>query len=367
MADSSYDFDFSDADYPSTDEEGVSTGITRANDGSNVPLYDHNVWIISCRRYRSMSQFASQVLLFQPDTRLFCHKGNACLIQHPDHMARYCHRIPVPQPCLATHSNPHAIPLVQQTYELTADLDFLNSGDLASRCPTGKNIIIYVHGHRTRYYRAIAVLDHIRSICRDDKSLKLRDYIVMGFVWPCHSKKISYSLARAKVPQVAVILRNSILALQKAGNVVDAVISHSMGTRVALAALDSSIPDRSSPAISKLFLLAAAVSRDALYREYLITNITARYIYNIFSNDDDVLASGFGWGELVSSLAVSSHIFGYGGEALGLRGAVLPEDLLRDISDRFTDVDVSQDVHNHSIHAYLCSKGFLFNFYEESD
>ena len=57
-------------------------------------IYLATIWMLSVRPVRHMNRFAPTTLLFQPDTRLFCHHGGHCRITNTDHISRYCHDLP---------------------------------------------------------------------------------------------------------------------------------------------------------------------------------------------------------------------------------------------------------------------------------
>ena len=222
--------------------------------------------------------------------------------------------------------------------------------------PRNSNVVLYVHGHRTRYYKVIAALSHLFHICQN--TVAADSCYVIGFLWPCHSKKVSSAKAKDKAStQAALRLTNSIAALQHHGNQVH-VIGHSMGCRVALVALrDTSI----LLPVSSFLLLAAAVSEKEFLSEFPRSALKANKIVNVYSLEDDVLQKGFVLGERLSTIynwfgstlahkdkPVALDIDGARDEAIGLCGVAQP-------SDQFVDIDASSQVHTHSIHAYLAA------------
>jgi esterase/lipase superfamily enzyme len=307
-----------------------------------------------------MSSFARRILLFQPDIRLYCALGETCSILNQEHRARYSHVLPRAKAVEPTVDNPFGVPLVKRTYELVSpepgNSAFVNEA-ASEHIPSRKRIVIYVHGHRTRYFRAVAVLDHIMNIIRDGSGA-VQPVIVVGFLWPCHSAKVSYGLARSKTNQAGQILRNAILALQNRNNTIEAVIGHSLGARVVLNALCRSViplPALRRP-VTRVYLLAAAVSQNAFQGEYLLSSLDTVRVLTFHSSNDPVLEAGFGWGELVSTFSVVSHVLNGDGVALGLSGPNLPADAAD--ADKLIAVNVSDFVRSHSIHAYLAAESF---------
>jgi pimeloyl-ACP methyl ester carboxylesterase len=343
------------SDTSSTCEEQMNLVSERATISPDVlsPHYSSQVWIISARPSRKMNRFARQTLMFQPDIRLFCHHGERCGIVNRGHWSRYCHTFPS-YDNQVTESNPYGIPGIERTWRLDSDREirFVGTGH-NEPLPSDSDVILYIHGHRNRYFRVTAALNHIKNICNSNP--KTANRIVIGFLWPCHANKVSYGLARSRTPQAAGILRQAIAALQSRGNRISDIVGHSMGARVALTTLLRR-PEPIIEPVERLIMLAAAVPCDSLDHEFLVNNLEVKQITNINSENDDTLATAFRWGEIFSFSSFFYALTGNGGIAMGLVGirgsALLQNEIL------LKSVNASTNVLGHSIHAYLASKEF---------
>ena len=231
-----------------------------------------------------------------------------------------------------------------------------------------------------------------------------------------HINKLSYGLARSRTPEAAAILLRVLRALQLQGNNIHAIVAHSMGARFALAALSQTpqqLPLHDMQLlrpVSYLYLLAAAVSSNALHAEFPLQSLFAKHVINIHSRNDDVLADGFSLGETLAAGSIWGALFGTKVVALGLMGATMmavngckdelltgatimavdhckdelltvtnesPHDIdlpssspqrhvVSDLQIKsaevsgtvFVSIDASSSVLNHSIHVYLSSPEF---------
>lgn len=254
---------------------------------------------------------------------------------------------------------------MQRTWLLGMDSIFQNEDQLPDVLKN-RTVIIYVHGHRTRYLKATATLSHL--------SLRAPSQAVIGFLWPSHSRKESYVFARSKAStEAAHRLQNLIVALQRLGNSIH-IVSHSMGVRLTLHALSfpqsimSSNEDQRSEKsahcirpIESIFMLGAAIPSNAFLAsntdlenswnpEALLTN----QILNFYSIRDHVLSSAYQWAEAFALYSVMS-LFNKDTKAMGSVG------MMKDSSDfdgKIHNIDVSHEVSTHSVHAYLASPTF---------
>jgi hypothetical protein len=251
---------------------------------------------------------------------------------------------------------------------LGTDSIFLNEDHLPDILKNSQ-VIVYVHGHRTRYLKATAALSHL--------SLRAPGQTIIGFLWPSHSRKESYVLARSKAStEAANRLRIFLLALQRLGNSIH-IVSHSMGVRLTLHALSipqstiNSTEDQSSEQesrcirpIESIFMLGAAIPSNAfldsntdLENSWNHETLLANQILNFYSTRDHVLSSAYQWAEAFALYSVMS-LFNKDTKAMGSVGMIKDLNLNTEIDIRIHDIDVSHEVPTHSVHAYLASPTF---------
>lgn len=359
--------DSSDECYNNNNEE--NNNLT--NVMNSVPIYSPNVWMISVRPVRKLTKFSELSLLFQPDIRLFCHRGINCRMNQ-EHQLMYCHNLPIFTPII-TPDNPYGIPGVIKTWLLNNNNNiFQDEMTLPDQLRNNK-IIIYIHGHRTRFLKSTAALNHLQ--------LRFPGYTILGFLWPSHSRKESYILARSKASNEAALrLREVLITLQLLGNK-SYIVAHSMGVRLALHALSiqlnndelisSELQNMNYPLvpIECLFMIGAAIPSNAFHQGDLngngdncwnISNLLVKKIYNFFSSNDSVLSSAYTWAEALSYFSITP-LFDKDSRAMGSIGIVENRNeqiSLQTLNETLKDIDVSDEVLTHSVHAYLASPKF---------
>jgi pimeloyl-ACP methyl ester carboxylesterase len=256
---------------------------------------------------------------------------------------------------------------VSRTWSLGNNYTFQNEGELPDVLKN-KQVLIFVHGHRTRFLKATAALSHL--------SLRAPSATIVGYIWPAHSRKESYALARTKAStEAADRLQALLIALQRLGNSIH-IISHSMGARLTLHALSLTRPidseneegPQSLPLrpIQSFFMLGAAVPSNAFLASQTTSpsnswnyrSLLAHQIVNCYSSQDEVLSSAFQWAEAFAQYSILA-LFDKETRAMGSVGIVKDSLLESDLSRRLHDLDVSQEVPTHSVHAYLASGTFI--------
>jgi hypothetical protein len=92
--------DWEGLDFDSGDEsfQGLN------NLSSSSAVYSPFIWMLSVRPVRRLTHFSPLSLLFQPDTRLFCHHGPSCQMNQ-EHQKMYSHDLPIFD-SVATPQNP---------------------------------------------------------------------------------------------------------------------------------------------------------------------------------------------------------------------------------------------------------------------
>lgn len=328
------------------------------------PEYRSSIYLISTRPVSHMNRFSTETLLFQPDTRMYCHHGSDCAVRNKEHTVRYNHVLPaVGATPPSTPGNPFSVPGVSHTWSL-ANSEFVNKHIGAESLPRDSRVVLYVHGHRTRYYKATATLRHIDDLCA--ASYSSQPYVVMGFLWPSHSKKVSYVKARPKASgEASVRLTDSIRALQARGNEIH-IVAHSLGCRLALSCLFSNKNTESESIlpVKSLIMLAAAVSEHDFQMEFPRELLNVGTIFNVFSTNDPVLDQGFQLAEaasgiyasLLSLLSAPLQNNGGGDEgAARFRNSAIGVTGVTASIEGYHDVNGSTEITTHSIHAYLAA------------
>ena len=84
-------------------------------------VYSPFIWMLSVRPVRQLTHFSPLSLLFQPDTRLFCHHGPNCHMNQ-EHHEMYSHDLPIFDSVI-TPENPQV--LIPQILLLLIDREFL--------------------------------------------------------------------------------------------------------------------------------------------------------------------------------------------------------------------------------------------------
>lgn len=409
---------------------GTRSGPKRPDDDISLPppSHDSRLWAASCRPVSTLSRFSSDLLFFQPDCRLFCPNGLTCalyrgsdessrrhneLFIHTSSEAIHAHAATAPPVPVANHPGcAVTLPHVRECHRLDGDAP---SAACVPPALHGRHIHVWVHGFRQRYFRVIGVASHLvhqlatselatsqlaaqagqaaQSAEGGVQRTQSASPCVLAFLWPCHSRKAAYALARADATRAAAHLRRTLQALAAAGCRVT-LVAHSMGSRVALHALlaDAYSPPRSlrggnataaasaapaaeeaavpppscappscappscappscaepscaEPLCAELVLLGAAVDASCLSpgAEFDRARVRAAKVCALFSAHDEVLKAGFRWGEAVGGGGVASR-------ALGLHGL-----LGRALPAATTNVDVSGSVGGHNPNSWLAS------------
>ena len=338
-------------------------------DTEDLPLAFHSpqVWTITCRQLFSMNLFSSELLLFQPDCRRFCPSGEKCaLLARPQHAELFLHTSKLALEADAASLPPSTYsdggPMSQPLPNVSTVWQLSTKEGESSAMPaalTGRRVIFWVHGFRQRYFRVVNVADHLRS-ATDDASGS--PPLVVSFVWPCHSKKAAFSLARRSSQQAAPLLAAALRALRTAGCHVT-LVGHSLGCRVALGALLCERPEsRERPSREQtpprlcddLLLLGAAVSCNALSLsgEFPLARLSTGHVTVLHSSRDEVLASHFALGEFASGARL-------GAKALGLVGPVGIDFTSPENQETISSIDVSDSVPAHNPNQWLLSRAVI--------
>lgn len=188
--------------------ESSEENYPHPNVDNKNPQYSPDIWLISCRPVSTSSRFSDVTLLFQPDIRLFCHKGSNCEVTNKKHFELYCHQLDPTVKPEKTNENPYCVPNCAQTWTLLETNVFGNDFVSTKSIPENSRILIYVHGHRTRYFRATGALSHLLEISKTMKGCE--NLKIFGFLWPSHYYQAGYIQSRAKTSTGNFLLFSSL-------------------------------------------------------------------------------------------------------------------------------------------------------------
>lgn len=353
------------------------------------PKFDDEIWMASCCQVNSMSRFAAEFCLYQPDCRLFCDKGMDCkylkrgqLSQRGEaavHLDTFCH-VAHDVLCAAAAADMNArgtevvnlpnlrhhprvlLPYVSKCWVIpnyAKELHDLFATDLSSfpDALKGAQVVVLAHGFRVNSLRLLRTSWVLRQLTR---SLPQR-IVVLAFLWPSHRHHKSYAKARTDATEAAEYFATLLLLLGKLRCTVS-VVAHSLGCRVALTALTAltalkpgasgasgagtDVPQLEHVQVQYLALLGAAVPRDALEPrgEFPRDRLLARNVDIFYTHKDSILSNYFKLGEGIHSLSFTS-------DALGLVG---PEGS----TGSTAAFDVAEEVSSHSAEQYLLASTF---------
>lgn len=171
--------------------------------------------------------------------------------------------------------------------------------ELLALC-AGKRVCILIHGYKNAYEDALGAYLSLEQAVGDAYDE------VIGFYWPGSWARVGFRLAmrranRAGSDYLAVLL----LRLQRVGATID-IQTHSLGARVACAALNDT-----GPVVRNLILSAPAIDDDSFgyERPFERASRAATRIHVAHSERDDVLRYAYLFGSFF-------------GQAMGLGGSI---------------------------------------------
>lgn len=287
------------------------------------PSYDQRLWLASCRPPRKLSVFAENMILFQPDCRMFCPEGPQCKLlrgTNETHRQSFLHvSTEVLRAAGALDLNsrspstlvvngdgtetPVSLPFISQVWSL--ERRFATDATQLPDDLVGCTVILWVHGFKQRYFRVVSVAGHVlhRFRTHDVSDNCGNAPVVLAFMWPSHLKAASYGRARSAADQAGTHLVQLLLHLRRL-KCRTILIGHSLGCRVSLRALTHTLAREETPALcDHLILLAAAVASDALSDsgEFPANKLAVSALTVLSSTNDDVLKTSFALGEFVNS------------------------------------------------------------------
>lgn len=174
---------------------------------------------------------------------------------------------------------------------------------------------------------------------------------MVAFLWPSQKQKAAYVRARGDALRAAPLLAQLLCSLRAAGCQAT-MAAHSLGCRVALAALlraTTAEAEADQHLCTHLVLLGAAVPADALAAggDFPRGRLAAAAVTVFFSAHDSVLRSYFPLGEAASGRL--GGLLGLGSPAMGLGGVLEP------LPAGCASIDVSATVREHNPNLWLLS------------
>lgn len=308
-----------------------------------------NAWVASCRTVNSMDVFSKHLLLYQPDLRNWCPRGQFCPYRDDVvHVAHYMHK-PRPKDVSRTAlaNRPGAksrqlprIPHVSQAWEVTRKI--VESKRRLEGIPTDRVVVLFCHGFSETYFRVIAYLNHLIGSSLFG-NLAGQDPCLCCFTWP--SQSVSYFRARYMAQKAAMKLRRVIQFLHNHGNKI-ILIGHSLGTRVVLHSL---LDLKQELCIKHLFLFGSAVAADDLGpgKPFAADRIAAEKVTVCYSKRDATLRQGFALAEFIPGVwnMLPRTVLPLG--LVGIRGKV---------DEKCESYDCTSEIEGHSVHFYFKSK-----------
>ena len=170
-----------------------------------------------------------------------------------------------------------------------------------------KTVLLLVHGYNSEeddVVRAYATIeDHINRLVANHYDL------VMGYSWPGGDDPWDYFAAKRRTGAVSWRLARWLKQLADACSALD-IMTHSMGTRLALSAMDN-LSARSGAlsqkAIRNVFTMAAAVDNESIQRgeRFDRASRVAERLYVLHSKRDPVLCKAYRAAEFDAPLGLS--------------------------------------------------------------
>ena len=320
-----------------------------SEEGGGAVVRNENAWVASCRTVNSMDVFSKHLLLYQPDLRNWCPRGQFCPYRDDVvHVAHYMHK---PRPkdfsrtSLANHPRRHEkrlprIPHVSQAWQLNKNL--VRSKRRLEGIPTDRVVVVFCHGFSETYFRVIAYLNHLIGSTLFG-NLAGQDPWLCCFTWP--SQSVSYFRARYVAQKAAKKLRSVLEFFHNHGNKI-VLIGHSLGTRVVLNSL-LDVSERFS--VEHLFLFGAAVAASDLGPSggFPADRIAAKKIIVCSSKRDGTLRQGFALAEFIPGVWNM------------LPGSILPLGLVGivgETANKCESHDCTAEIEGHSVHFYFKSE-----------
>lgn len=199
----------------------------------------------------------------------------------------------------------------------------------------GKRVLLLIHGYRNTREDVIGGYRMIEQqmLARNLIGTGQRSYSqVIGITWPGGLFRISFQLAKLRANAIGDSVFARLRKISAAAKAVD-IMTHSLGARVALKALQNAAPTTTT--VRHLILTAPAIDDESIQRDekFFVATKTCEDIYVMYSRNDDVLKKAY-----------RIPIFGGGDRALGDTG---PEDKTK-IGSNVHLTDCSTAITQHS-------------------
>ncbi|MDX2129745.1 MAG: alpha/beta hydrolase [Chloroherpetonaceae bacterium] len=152
---------------------------------------------------------------------------------------------------------------------------------------SGKTILVLIHGYNSE---PDDVIKSYQTLEENFKDWQFYDEIV-GYTWPGGDNPFDYQAAKSRSSAVARRLQMHLNSIFNNAVLVD-LMTHSMGSRVALSALDDG---KKQKVVNNLFLTASAVDNEDLEfgNQFFSSTQKCNTVYVFHSKHDPVLNLGY--------------------------------------------------------------------------
>ena len=160
---------------------------------------------------------------------------------------------------------------------------------------TDKRVLLLIHGYHNKRENVVSGYGMI------DQQLRVKNILgtggraydeVIGIAWPGGLFRISYLIAKKRVNKIADSVFARVEKIVAQAKAVD-VMTHSLGARVILKALQNAAPNKQL--LRNLFLTAPAVDDESIQEgeKFFGATQACRDVYVLYSDDDPVLSTFF--------------------------------------------------------------------------
>jgi esterase/lipase superfamily enzyme len=164
----------------------------------------------------------------------------------------------------------------------------------------GKRVLLLIHGYNNEEDDVVRAYDIIERKLRANPVTGAEYDVILGYTWPGGENRLDYFGARNRASAVSLHVARLLRELSRECTL--DVMTHSMGTRVALLALPDEAPH--PPMVRNLFTLAAAVDNESIQygqKHYVATQACQRF-FAFHSKYDQVLSVWYATAEFNRAL-----------------------------------------------------------------
>ncbi len=167
----------------------------------------------------------------------------------------------------------------------------------------GSDTLILVHGINNSWP---AITHGYMTIAENVRNYSWTDYQrIIGYAWPGGESSLSYHDAKQRTDTVSIRFANVLRTLLKHNHKVG-ILAHSMGSLLALKAVDNLAKSEHAPGGRiNLYMTAAAVKHNDLHEKFIRAVTLTHHTVVFYSRNDPVLAHAYATAEGASALGCS--------------------------------------------------------------